>query len=100
MTDGAKPGTKDSAAGSGAAPSSLASPAADTITTLLLGVAVRATIQEDLDYAADVLRRAVARTTRVWTQNTALHDTSEKARMRAALVLDTVNRIEEASGTK
>ncbi|KAF8294434.1 orthology [Trypanosoma cruzi] len=62
----------------------------------LVGVTVKdATLQEDLEFAAGVLRRAVAQMMRVGAQKKFL-PTSEKSRMKTALVLDTIHRMEEA----
>ncbi|RNF05377.1 hypothetical protein TcG_10651 [Trypanosoma cruzi] len=61
----------------------------------LVGVTVKdAALQEDLEFAAGVLRRAVAQMMRVGAQKKFLL-TSEKSRMKTALVLDTIHRMEE-----
>ncbi|KAH9600213.1 hypothetical protein LSM04_007956 [Trypanosoma melophagium] len=103
-----------------------ASPAADAIHASLLGVGSYETLQDDLEFASGVLERAAEQIAQVSTQRNVKKDrnnndnnsdvdgisnssgaanninsdhplnTSERERMKIALVLDAMNRIEES----
>ena len=72
---------------------------AQVIESALITIGYAETLPDDLQYAAEVLRRATAEL-KAFDRSVNFHEVSEKEKMKAVLALNTVYALEQKFGVK